>query len=101
MKIVSVDIWTVVVPTIPGRVHSPEWVPETGWDQMPKHVLRLNTDTELYGLGETGRGLPLDEVQQGARLLVGCDPEQLTLQNLFSVRTDGTENMVEPGQGPA
>ena len=38
MKITSVDIWTVVVPTIPGRVHSPEWVPETGWDQVPKHI---------------------------------------------------------------
>ncbi len=43
MKIASVDIWTVVVPTIPGRVHSPEWVEETGWDQVPKHVVRLNT----------------------------------------------------------
>ena len=53
VKITSVDIWTVVVPTIPGRVHSPEWVAETGWDQMPKHIVRLNTDTELVGLGET------------------------------------------------
>ena len=26
MKITSIDIWTVVVPTIPGRVHSPECV---------------------------------------------------------------------------
>ena len=55
MKIISVDIWTVVVPTIPGRVHSPEWVAETGWDQMPKHIVRLQTDTELCGIGETGR----------------------------------------------
>jgi len=101
MKITSVDIWTVVVPTIPGRVHSPEWVPETGWDQVPKHLLRLNTDTELYGIGETGRGMPLEQVQEGARFLLGCDPEKLTFQDLFSSRTDGSEKMVQPGKGPA
>ena len=56
MKITSVHIWTVVVPTIPGRVHSPEWVPETGWDQVPKHIVRLNTDSELSGIGETLAG---------------------------------------------
>jgi L-alanine-DL-glutamate epimerase-like enolase superfamily enzyme len=33
VKITSVDIWTVVVPTIPGRVHSPELVPRAGWDE--------------------------------------------------------------------
>ena len=32
MKITSINVWTVVVPTIPGRVHSPEYVPATGWD---------------------------------------------------------------------
>ena len=69
MKITSVDIWTVVVPTIPGRVHSPEWVPETGWDQVPKHLVRLNTDTELVGLGETGRGMPVAQVREG---VPGC-----------------------------
>ena len=65
MKIRSADIWTVVVPTIPGRVHSPECVPESGWDQMPKHIVRLNTDSKLVGLGETGRGLPIEDVRAG------------------------------------
>ena len=83
MKITSVDIWTVVVPTIPGRVHSPEWVAETGWDQMPKHIVRLNTDTELVGLGETGRGMPIEQVREGAAQLLGKDPERLTLQDIF------------------
>ena len=68
MKITSIDVWTVVVPTIPGRVHSPEWVAKTGWDQVPKHILRLNTSTELTGIGETGRGMP--NPPQG--LLTGC-----------------------------
>ena len=83
MKITSVDIWTVVVPTIPGRVHSPECVPETGWDQMSKHIVRLNTDTELTGLGETGRGEAIEQVREGAAWLLGKDPEQLTCR-IFS-----------------
>ncbi|NKB69100.1 MAG: hypothetical protein GKR89_18685 [Candidatus Latescibacteria bacterium] len=101
MKITSVDVWTVVVPTIPGRVHSPEYVAETGWDQMPKHILRLNTDTELYGLGETGRGVPLEQVQDGARQLLGRDPEGLTLQNIFAAPANGEEEWLDVGSGPA
>ena len=66
MKMTSVDVWTVVVPTIPGRVNSPEWVPKVGWDEVTKHILRLNTDTEYYGLGETGRGVPIEDVRAGA-----------------------------------
>ena len=83
MKITSVDIWTVVVPTIPGRVHSPEWVAETGWDQVPKHIVRLNTDTELVGLGETGRGVPIEQVREGAAQLLGKDPGATDLAGYF------------------
>jgi muconate cycloisomerase len=100
MKIISVDIWTVVVPTIPGRVHSPEWVAETGWDQMPKHIVRLQTNTELCGIGETGRGVPLSDVQEGARLLLGQDPESLCLRDIYAAgrgdELDGSERGV-PG----
>ncbi len=103
MKVTSVDIWTVIVPTIPGRVHSPEWVAETGWDQVPKQILRLNTDTELTGIGETGRGVPLEEVEAGARLLLGCDPEGLCLRDIYAVGQrrvlDGTERGVPVGVG--
>jgi|MDTC01.3.fsa_nt_gb muconate cycloisomerase len=103
VKITSVDVWTVVVATIPGRVHSPEWVPETGWDQVPKHILRLNTDTELHGIGETGRGVPLEQVQEGARVLLGCDPEVLCLRDVYAVGDgrvlDGTELGVPAGVG--
>lgn len=101
MKITSVDIWTVVVPTIPGRVHSPQWVAETGWDQVPKHIVRLNTDTELTGLGETGRGVPIEQVRQGAAQLLGRDPERQTLQDIFAARHDGSEELPTVGAGPA
>ncbi|MEZ4867330.1 MAG: enolase C-terminal domain-like protein [Caldilineaceae bacterium] len=101
MKITAVDIWTVVVPTIPGRVHSPEWVAETGWDQVPKQIIRLNTDTELSGIGESYRGVTLDEVRQGAALLLGRDPATIILQDIYGARRDGSETLVETGQGPA
>ena len=63
-----------MVPTIPGRVHSPECVPETGWDQMPRHIVRLNTDTELTGLGETGRGEAIEQVRGRSSLAAGQRP---------------------------
>ena len=101
MKITAVDIWTVVVPTIPGRVHSPEYEPETGWDQVPKHIVRLRTDTELTGLGETGRGMPLDQVQDGARRLLGRDPESVPLQSIYSQGADSPDEADQTGTGPA
>lgn len=101
MKITAIDIWTVIVPTIPGRVHSPEWVPETGWDQVPKQIIRLQTDTELTGIGETPRDTSVEEVAQGAAQLLGRDPERLVLQNIFDTPTDGSEMMITTGQGPA
>lgn len=95
MKITSVDVWTVVVPTIPGRVHSPELVEKTGWDEVPKHMVRLNTDTEMYGIGESGRGVEIDEIREAARKLIGRDPERLTLQNILEEPADGSEEMLE------
>ena len=101
MKMTSIDVWTVVVPTIPGRVNSPEWVPKVGWDEVPKHILRLNTDTGYYGLGETGRGIPIEDVRAGAGLVLGRDPETVTLQNIYESRSDGSEEMLDVGTGPA
>lgn len=101
MKITAVSVWTVVVPTIPGRVHSPAYSPKAGWDEVPKHLIRIDTDTELYGLGETGRGLPIEQVREGAHRLIGRDPDTLTLQNLFDGRPDGSENLLTVGSGPA
>ena len=98
MKINAIDVWTVVVPTIPGRVHSPEWVSETSWDQVPKHIVRLRTDSELVGLGETGRGVPIGEVRAGGSLLLGKDPEIIALQDIYGI---GCEDVQRVGTGPA
>ena len=75
MKIASIDIMTVVVPTIPGRVHSASFGP-AGWDQVPKHIIRLNTDEGIYGLGETSRGTP--EEKQFSRDLTSSKEEILS-----------------------
>jgi muconate cycloisomerase len=101
MKITSVDRWTVVVPTIPGRVHSPEYEGKAGWDEVPKHIIRVDTDTEYYGLGETGRGLPIDQVREGARKMIGRDPETITLQDIFVWRADRPDDEMAVGRGPA
>jgi L-alanine-DL-glutamate epimerase-like enolase superfamily enzyme len=83
MKITKTDIWTVVVPTIPGTVHSPEYG-EAGWDKVPKHIIRINTDEGLCGIGETGRGVPKGSVEALAKDLEGKDPRNLLLQHLPS-----------------
>jgi muconate cycloisomerase len=101
MKITAIDCWTVVVPTIPGRVHSSELVPETGWDQVPKQIIRLVTDSEFSGIGETHRGVTREEVRQGAALLLGRNPETIILQDIYGTRRDGSESHVEVGGGPA
>ncbi|MBN1399541.1 MAG: hypothetical protein JXA74_01815 [Anaerolineae bacterium] len=81
MKITTTDIWTVVVPTIPGRVHSASYGP-AGWDEVPKHIIRMHTDDGYNGLGETGRGVPREDVESLAKALVGLDPRDLALQQL-------------------
>ncbi len=93
MVITGFEIWTVVVPTIPGRVHSQAFG-KTGWDEVPKHIVRVNTDEGISGLGETRRGCGLEEVQEGGRRLEGRDPLGLSLQHIF---TDAAPH--RPGSG--
>jgi len=81
MKITSTEIWTVVVPTIPGRVHSECFGPAE-WDRVPKHIIRIHTDDGLVGIGETGRGCPLEAVESLAIKIEGLDPRKLILQDI-------------------
>ena len=75
--------------------------PRPGGIKVPKHIVRLNTDTELVGLGETGRGEAIEQVRAGAAQLLGKDPEQLTLQDIFAARHDGTEELPTVGGRPS
>lgn len=99
MKITSIDVWTVVVPTIPGRVHSSEFAQETEWDQVPKCIIQLNTDTELCGIGETGRGVPPEDVLTGGSQLLGRNPESLMLQDVLGEPGGSGDHYPSIGQG--
>ena len=81
MKLVDVDIWTVVVPIVAGTVTSPEYG-EPSWPPMPKHIIRLRTDDGVYGIGETSRGCPLTAVKQAADSLIDLDPLRIPLQEI-------------------
>jgi muconate cycloisomerase len=84
VKITNTEIWTVVVPTIPGRVHSAIYGP-AGWDEVPKHIIRVHTDEGIYGIGETGRGCPLENVQKMAAQIEGLDPRRMMPQQLPAI----------------
>ena len=102
MKITSVDVWTVLVPTVPGSCASAELEgSDTIWEKVPLYLIRLNTDTEYYGIGHPRRSVTIEKTRSAAALLLGRDPEQLTLQNIYETRTDGHEEMLEVGKGPA
>ena len=81
MKIVGVDVWNVVVPTIPGTVHSPEFGPPV-FDEAPIHIIRLKTDEGIDGLGETHRGTPRSAVDAAIERVIGLDPLKVSLQSL-------------------
>ncbi|MBS10233.1 MAG: hypothetical protein CME19_01355 [Gemmatimonadetes bacterium] len=83
MRITSIDIFTVVVPTIPGAVHSASFG-QAGWDEIPKQIIRLNTDEHVYGLGEAIRGTTVETLQSLFAQLEGRDPLGLSLQNVFA-----------------
>lgn len=107
MRITKTDIWKVVVPTIPGSVHSPQYGP-AGWDMVPKYMIRVNTDEGIYGIGETGRGCPLDAVEANAKELEGQDPKQLCWQDLSQTHSPSKkspdrswERAAWQGGGPA
>jgi muconate cycloisomerase len=96
VKITGCDVWTVVVPSLPGTVNSAAFGPAT-WDRVPKHLVRLRTDDGVYGLGETGRGCPRGAVEGAAAQLVDRDPLAVPLQDL--PLAPATPEAARPGRG--
>lgn len=85
MKITRIDKHKVVVPMKPDTVNSPTFDHDKGlstFDQVPKFILRAQTDDGLVGIGETGRGVPEAAVDQVIAALVGKDPRQLDLHGV-------------------
>ena len=81
MKITKVDSYKVVVPMKPGTVNSPQWGPP-GFDEVPKFIIKIHTDEDIYGVGETGRGAPQEAVEQSIASAIGQEPLQMNLSEL-------------------
>lgn len=95
MKISRIILDEVVVRARPDSVNSPELDRplhmlahggKSGWsiqfDEIPKFIIRIETDTGITGIGEFYRGLPIAAVTDIARALLGADLEQMNLQAL-------------------
>lgn len=84
MKITQVEAVPVRVPMRPGVVNSPafEAQPLSGFDSLVKHILRIRTDADIEGLGETYRGVGMPDLQRNIDLLMGRDPLSVNLGSL-------------------
>ena len=91
MKITDVDVWPVVVPSIPGTTSSREVLQELGPDatEVPKNIVRIHTDDGFVGIGETDRGVPTDEVLRTGGQLLGRDVMRMSLQHIFRTKPLG------------
>lgn len=95
MKIQRIHLDEVVVPSKPDSVNSPEFdrplhmLPHAGhcgwtlqFDEIPKLILRMETDDGFTGIGEFYRGVSLRAVEELSRSLLGLDIERMNLQAL-------------------
>ncbi|HWL51586.1 MAG TPA: mandelate racemase/muconate lactonizing enzyme family protein [Chthoniobacteraceae bacterium] len=80
MKLTRVNLYEVVVPVHPGRVHSACFGPAV-FDVVPRLILEAHTDVGIVGYGETRGGTPLERVVRQIRLLRGVDLTRIRLQD--------------------
>jgi muconate cycloisomerase len=83
MKITQVETFKVVVPLKSHVWNSPEFGPDI-WDQRPIVLMRVRTDTGIYGLGELGKGKSEESVLHDAPSFIGKSPLEFNLQDLPS-----------------
>ncbi len=87
MKITHIEKWKVVVPMRPDSINSPDYTSEddelsTFW-KVPKHLIRIHTsDSGVVGIGETGRGCPAEQVDQGIAALTGMEVGRIDLARI-------------------
>lgn len=95
MKITEIIATEVLVPATPGVVnsqavdkplHKLSSAGQQAWnkqfDEMPKCILQVKTDTGLIGLGELYRDHDWRVIENIAHILIGMDLSQICLQNL-------------------
>jgi muconate cycloisomerase len=71
ITITQVDLHKVVVPMKPDITADPEVAETARFDEVPKMVMKIHTDSGITGIGETGRGEKWDGVERNAAFLNG------------------------------
>lgn len=83
MKIERVEWWKVNQFVHQEMVNSPEYDDtHEQWDLVPKFLVRVSSDDGHYGIGETSRGVQQEDVESGARQLIGLDPTTIPVRQL-------------------
>jgi len=71
LTITQVDLHKIVVPMKPDITADPEVAESSRFDEVPKMVMKIHTDSGITGIGETGRGENWPGVERNAEFLKG------------------------------
>lgn len=84
LKITKIEIFQVVVPVQDDMINSPEFDPDglSEFPKGPKVIIKLHTDSGLFGIGETSREVPKEGALENARHLEGQNVLDLNLPRL-------------------
>lgn len=92
LKITRVELFSVAVPFQPDIVNSPELAKKDlaaygkdaleMVDKTPHIIIKVHTDSGLFGIGDTGRGAPMAGAQKNAEYLKGKNVMDLDLSRL-------------------
>src|SRR5687768_1984254 len=83
LRVTRIEYWLVHQHMRPGTVNGPEpEYKEQRWDEVPKYLLRLETNEGITGIGEAPRGLAEEALVGGAKALLGKDLLGLDLAQL-------------------
>jgi muconate cycloisomerase len=92
LKITRVELFSVNVPFKPDVISSPELAKDDleRWgadalenvDKIPKIIVKLHTDSGLYGIGESGRGAKLEDARRNVTALLGKNVLDLNIPRI-------------------
>lgn len=84
LQITKVEVFKVVVPMQEDIISSPELGPDglTEFPSLHKFILKVHTDSGIFGVGETSRQLPEDAVRRNAEFVTGKNIFDMNLSRL-------------------